>query len=1280
MLVVGCSAGVVRAADAPARELAERILKATGTKGGLVVHVGCGDGTLTAGLRASDSYLVHGLDPEAANVAKARAHIRSLGLCGKVTVERWSKPCLPYVDNLVNLLVAEDLGEIPMTEVRRVLVPDGVAYVKNAGTWSKIVKPRPADIDEWTHYLRDASGNAVARDAVVGPPRRFQWIGSPRWSRHHDRMASMSALVSTGGRIFYIFDEGPTSSVQLPPKWFLIARDAFNGTILWKRPIPTWHTHLWPFKSGPAQLPRRLVAVGDRVYVTLGLQAPLTALDAATGQTVRTYERSRATEEVLASQGVLFLLVNDSPSERKPYAPVHRNVGEAKKRVAKEWAWDEKQRCITAVQADSGRILWAKRYKVVPMTLAADGRRVLFHDGERVTCLDRNTGGELWRSEPVARRPSIPTGYSPTLVVYDDVVLFSGGTGSMTAVSAETGETLWSAPHPRSGHNCPMDVLVAGGLVWSGATAGGKDSGVFTGRDLHTGEAKSTFPPDVETYWFHHRCYRAKATERYLLPSRTGIEFIDYRQKHWMPHHWVRGGCIYGIMPCNGLIYAPPHDCACYLESKLYGFCALAPASAGPAGAPRDVAEDGRFEPGPAYNQPITVPTTPSGQDDWSTYRHDTARSGFAEITVPASLTPVWRSELGGRLSGVVTAGGKVYVASIDTHTVYALDAATGKTAWRYTVGGRVDSPPTVDQGRLLFGSADGWVYCLCAADGVLIWRYRAAPADRRMTAFEQVESVWPVHGSVLVRDGVAYCVAGRSMFLDGGMRLLRLDVKRGRKLSETVLDDRDPQTGADLQASVKVLNMPVALPDVLSSDGRHVYMRSQQLELDGTRRQATPVPTDPAALAADQAGEGVHLFCPGGLLDDSWFHRSYWVFGRNFSSGCNWYFQAGRHAPAGRILTFDASSVYGYGRKVQYYQWTTPIEYHLWATSKEIPRVEAPARKPGASQIRVAKSKSLDPTGKPLTVSAWVKPEAKDGVILARGGDSHGYALLVRGGKPRFAVRVERKAASVGAGEGVVGKWVHLVGVLTADKKLEIYVNGKRGGTAQAPGLMVTNPHQAMEIGADDGSTVGDYKSPFGFTGIVDEVRIYHRALGADEIERHYSMRGRPAAPEAGLVLYYSFDKGDATDDSGQGNDGAVTGAERTQGRLGDALRLSNRRDRGVRTALKYRWTRPVPLHVRAMVLTKGALFIAGPPDVLDEEEVFARPEDAGLCEKLVEQSAALAGQRGALLCAVSAEDGKELARHALEAPPVFDGMAAARGRLYVALESGQLVCMGGG
>jgi len=220
------SAANGRQVDQEARE----ILDATGVKGGFVVHIGCGDGRLTAALHTNDSYMVHGLDKDVKNLEEARKHIFSLDLYGQVSVDQQRGKQLPYIDNLINLVVAEDLGEVPMSEVARVLVPGGVAYVKQAGTWQKTVKPRPGEIDEWTHYLYDATGNAVSHDTVVGPPRRMQWVGSPKWARSHEHSASLNALVAANGRIFYIMDEGPRDSIQLPPKWFLTARDAFNGT------------------------------------------------------------------------------------------------------------------------------------------------------------------------------------------------------------------------------------------------------------------------------------------------------------------------------------------------------------------------------------------------------------------------------------------------------------------------------------------------------------------------------------------------------------------------------------------------------------------------------------------------------------------------------------------------------------------------------------------------------------------------------------------------------------------------------------------------------------------------------------------------------------------------------------------------------------------------------------------------------------------------------------------------------------------------------------------
>jgi len=1072
------SAASVRAEQ----KLAGQILEATEVKGGLVIHLGCGDGALTAALRANDRYLVHGLDTDAKNVAAARAHIQSLGLYGKVTADRFSGDRLPLIENLANLVVAEHLGEVAMDEVVRVLAPGGVAYIKRGATWTKTVKPRPEGIDEWTHYLHDPSNNAVAHDDVIEPPARYQWVGGHRYGRQHDHMSSVNAVVSAAGRVFCIFDEAPRASILTPPRWRLIARDAFNGTLLWKRDIDRWHQHLWPLKSGPQLMTRRLVAVGDRVYVTLGIDAPLSVLDAATGETLQTYENTKATEEILCDKGVLLLVVaaEGQPLRSDP-KKTYANMTQIRAAIT-DPIWTEAPRTVMAVDAESGKTLWKKKSTVVSMSLAADGQRVLFHDGQRIQCLDRDTGKVQWKSEPLAKREGMRSSSGVTLVVYDDVVLYSGmiatqkyqqRSTTMCAVSAKTGKTLWKKEHPPCGHmGTPDDILVAGGLVWSGAVAQGRDSGVMIGRDLHTGEVKSEFPPDVETHWFHHRCYRAKATDKYLLFSRTGIEFIDHAKKHWICHHWVRGACLYGIMPCNGLIYAPQHPCACYIEAKLSGFSALAPAGrTKDEGRRTKVAQ--RLQKGPAYDEVRTSSLVLSPSSDWPTFRHDAARSGGTKVAVPAAgLRRSWETELGGKLSSPVVAEGKLFVASVDTHTVHALDAGTGKPVWSYTAGGRVDSPPTIWQGRALFGSADGYVYCLRASDGQLAWRYRAAPEDRRMGAFEQLESVWPVHGSVLVQNDVLYCVAGRSMFLDGGLRLIRLDPKTGRKLSETIHNDRDPATNENLQRHIKGLNMPVALPDILSSDGKYVYMRSLPLKLDGTRKFVTYVDVK------EQQGDDVHLFSPTGFLDDTLWHRTYWVYGRAFASGAGGYHRAGRVAPAGRLLVFNDDTVFGYGRLWKYYRWTTPLEFHLFAADK--------------------------------------RPE------------------IVKAGEERKPIKKD----------------------------------GKRTGKSR----------------------------------VLPVTRFVHS------------------------------------------------------------------------------WSDDAPVQVTAMVLTGKALFAAGPPDVVDEEQSVRALNDPGMQKKLALQSAAFLGRRGALLIAVSPADGKKLAAYRLDSMPRFDGLIAAVGRLYLVTADGKVQCLGAG
>ena len=1264
---------------------AAALLKRADVRGGFVVHLGATDAEQTKSLKQHESIQVHGLVASSDKVQSLRQQVIASGDYGAVAFEHFDGEQLPYVDNMVNLLIVEDLGDVSQDEIKRVLVPEGMALIKEGQQWQEYRKPRPDNIDEWSHYLHDATGNSVAHDDVVAPPRHLQWVGSPRWSRHHDRMASMSALVSSGGRMFYIMDEGSRVSIQLPPDWQLTARDAFNGSVLWKKEIPKWQSHLWPLKSGPSQLSRRLVGTPQRVYVTLGYDAPTVALDAQTGEVLQTYQGSDATEEIILADGRLYLLVRKGKAELAEYAPAFGTVGDQQR--SRNFFWNEEPRVLMAFDAQSGEQLWAKQSKVSPLTMSSKDGKVYFHDGQHVVCLDGQSGKPEWQSDPVTRRDSFNFNFGPRLVLYQDVVLFAGGDGKMISADAATGKTLWQAQFPNSGYQSPQDLMVVDGLVWLAPLTSGRDTGQYTGRDPRSGEVIKQFSPDVDTYWFHHRCYIAKATDNFLMPSRTGIEFVDPDAEHWDINHWVRGGCLYGVMPCNGLTYAPPHNCACYPEAKLFGFNALAP-TAPTRPIPVDVSDEGRLQAGPARQAALLDAQPATG--DWVTYRNDSTRSGTSSVPIDGQVTPKWQVELPGELTAPVIAGGQVFVAQKDRHTLNALGEQDGKPLWSYTIGARIDSPPTVHRGRVVFGGADGYVYCL-TTDGELVWRFRAAPLDRRVMAYEQLESLWPVHGSVLIHNDIVYCVAGRSNFLDGGLRILGLDLATGEKQFETVMDETNPETGNNLQEKLQILQMPVGLPDILSTDGRHVFMKSQKFDFAGNRLEIGPNSGDFATQASKQRGPDAHLFAPMGFLDDTWFHRSYWVLGQSFAGGHGGYYQAGRFAPSGRILVKGDGYVYGYGRKPQYLRWTTVLEHQLFAAEQNPPEIPKASRAPRRAPQPVGPSVSFpmtpsqNPTGKPITVEAWMTTTNPNGVVVARGGPAEGFAIALKNGRPEFHVRAKSNLTTVTGPKRIVGGWHHLVGVLGPDGSMRLYVDGNRVAEGKSPQLLASDPVQGFDVAVDSGSAVGLYQSPAGFTGVIDEVRLYFLAATDEQITRRYE-NGAEISSDA--VIAVSFDDGSARDHSLNRNNGTVESAKLVQGKFGKALQFSNRKKtpkgkkpQQAQSFVETKWAEDVPIYVRGMVLAGRRLYIIGPPDTINEEETFEKltNSDPQVQQELDAQDAALNGADGSRLLVINTSTGETEQDLAMEPLPTWDGLAAANGNLFLTTLDGKVICLGG-
>jgi len=958
-----------------------------GVRGGLVVHVGCGDGTTTAVMRVNERYIVHGLDTDPANVAKAREHIRSLGLYGPVSVDTFDGERLPYADDMVNLIQVSGVGcQVSAEEITRVLVPGGTAIFLDArprhqspsgtvrgrhGTSNTFDKPIPEGLDDWSHYLHGPGNNPVSKDTAVAPIGSLKWQCGPLWSRSHEFTSSLSILVSAGGRVFYVVDEGITSitTPEMPERWVLIARDAFNGKALWRMPLPEWRSRLGKntaLRSVPATAQRCLVADVERVFVSSRLGGPIMAVDAATGDVLETYDATDGTREFVKTGSAIVFY--GEPAGKRPGM-------------------------VACLGLKTGKRLWAAPqdgYKAE--SLGATEKYVAYHNGQTLVCRDFTTGKELWRTKEASRRHA-------TYIIHDDLVL-DCGSNLITARKAKTGDVLWQA---KTGGKAMRgnDSFVMRGCVWHAAGDG------IVGYDLATGKpAKTLDPRDVQSDGHHLRCYRAKATENYLITQYRGVEFIGVDGRGNSQTDWTRGACSFGVVPANGLLYVPPNPCFCYPGVKVRGLNAFGVgsgewrvASGRGRGARlvRGGAYGGEFKSqisdlrgdrgtrgsdssadrksqiadlrgdraerdlDPEADRRATDPdseTVRNPQSNWPTYRHDAMRHGSTGSEVPARVAVRWDVALGGKITPPVVAAGKVYVAVKDQHAVCALDAATGEALWRFTAGARVDSPPTIHAGLALFGCTDGHLYCVTADQGELVWRFRAAPAERMIMIRDQLESAWPVHGSVLVEDGVVYCTAGRSSMLDGGIWLYGLEPATGKVLYETNVDTlKKVREDIEGQPSIPSYVMEGTHADILVSEGDHIYMGPMTFDRELKRRDwRYAMDTNGTTVAMDisrapyismnselqkegyetfrsfhryqekawpqmtreykakhgglNLGDletGLHIAPTAGFLDDSWFNRTYWMY-----STCwpGWY-HAHRAAKTGQFLVVGRERTY---------------------------------------------------------------------------------------------------------------------------------------------------------------------------------------------------------------------------------------------------------------------------------------------------------------------------------------------------------------------------------
>ena len=189
------------------------------------------------------------------------------------------------------------------------------------------------------------------------------------------------------------------------------ARDGFNGLLLWQRPIAEWGWQAWSADwtsrfTVPTHIPSRLVAAGEKLYVTLGFNAPLSELDAASGKLIRTFDGSEYADEILYEEGKLIVSLNAEP--QKP--------GAAEEQAAEQASRSPVRKSVAMFDAASGKMLWktgefiglqsktGSMDRINHLSMVAGDRQIFFVDRNELISLSCEDGRELWRVE----RPQVP--------------------------------------------------------------------------------------------------------------------------------------------------------------------------------------------------------------------------------------------------------------------------------------------------------------------------------------------------------------------------------------------------------------------------------------------------------------------------------------------------------------------------------------------------------------------------------------------------------------------------------------------------------------------------------------------------------------------------------------------------------------------------------------------------------------------------------------------------------------------------------------------------------
>ena len=580
--------------------LAKRLAKAARTTRGWALVTDVVDGRLCGALAEQTQLSIIGVSGDGGKVDAARKRLAKRGLYGsRVSVHLAGGGALPFTDYFANLIVSEAawLGQAPgrlaKDELERLLQPhNGVAWLESDSA------PRLASglagAGEWTHQYGNPANTSNSGDALVHSDLVLQWFGGPGAAPMVDRHLRAPAPLAAEGKLI------------IPGENLLIAVDAYNGTELWRLPLPGSQRYSMPYDAG------YMSVNGGRLFVAVADEARLISL--ASGEVERTFpvsefvpgERRHWGHAVLADSRIFGTAQLTTASRTKP----SRGLVSAD--------YNNNQAMVTgthlfSARLDGGRLGQGKWTHeggtILNPTITLSGGRVFFVETTKpvsgsgrhsldalrkaslqIVCLDAETGGGLW-----AR--SVDNGLEQSrnilfLAASGDYLIATGsqlGAGNDTeyrvhCFSVKSGRELWSASHLKGspgafthGEQVHHPVILGDRLIAEPAIYR-----LATGRRLG--------PLDMPLNWNlkrpGHSCGTLTGAGDCLFFRAANPTVLDLGKSaagRFQALAPTRPGCWINILPAQGLVLIPEASSGCVCHFSLQTSMAFRPRRQGEA-------------------------------------------------------------------------------------------------------------------------------------------------------------------------------------------------------------------------------------------------------------------------------------------------------------------------------------------------------------------------------------------------------------------------------------------------------------------------------------------------------------------------------------------------------------------------------------------------------------------------------------------------------------------------------------------------------------------------